>query len=108
MEETDDRGRKTRTTEARDKRRGIPQGSPISPLLANLYMRRFVLGWKMFGLERTLGTRHRDLRRRRCATNALTEGGADAVQEMRVGPSEPAVRSRLQTTASCDGQEPWW
>ena len=50
-------GRKTRTTEARDKRRGIPQGSPISPLLANIYMRRFVLGWKMFGLERTLGTR---------------------------------------------------
>ena len=29
------------------------------------------------------------------------------MQEMRVGPSEPAVRSRLQTTASCDGQEPW-
>ena len=32
VEETDDRGRKTRTTEARDKRRGIPQGSPITPL----------------------------------------------------------------------------
>jgi RNA-directed DNA polymerase len=46
VEETDNRGRKTRTTEARDNRRGIPQGSPISPLLANLYMRRFVLGWK--------------------------------------------------------------
>ena len=57
VEETDDRGRRTRTTEARDKRRGIPQGSPISPLLANLYMRRFVLGWKMFGLERSLGSR---------------------------------------------------
>ena len=57
MEETDNRGRKTRTTEARDQRRGIPQGSPISPLLANIYMRRFVLGWKMLGLERTLGTR---------------------------------------------------
>ena len=57
VEETDDRGRKTRTTEARDKRRGIPQGSPISPLLANIYMRRFVLGWKMFGLERSLGSR---------------------------------------------------
>src|SRR6516225_559349 len=57
VEETDDRGRMTRTTEARDKRRGIPQGSPISPLLANLYMRRFVLGWKMLGLERSLGTR---------------------------------------------------
>ena len=57
VEETDDRGRKTRTTEARDNRRGIPQGSLISPLLANLYMRRFVLGWKMLGLERSLGTR---------------------------------------------------
>jgi RNA-directed DNA polymerase len=57
VEETDDRGRKTRTTEARDNRRGIPQGSPISPLLANLYMRRFVLGWKKLGLERSLGTR---------------------------------------------------
>jgi hypothetical protein len=31
VEETDDRGRRTRTTEARDKRRGIPQGSPITP-----------------------------------------------------------------------------
>ena len=57
VEETDDRGRRIHTTEARDKRRGIPQGSPISPLLANIYMRRFVLGWKMFGLERTLGSR---------------------------------------------------
>jgi group II intron reverse transcriptase/maturase len=56
VEETDDRGRKTRTTEARDKRRGIPQGSPFSPLLANLYMRRFVLGWKMLGLEHSLGS----------------------------------------------------
>ena len=57
VEETDKRGRKTRTTEARDSRCGIPQGSPVSPLLANLYMRRFVLGWKKLGLERSLGTR---------------------------------------------------
>ena len=57
VEETDDRGRKTRTTEAKDHRRGIPQGSPISPLLANVYMRRFVLGWKKLGLEQSLGSR---------------------------------------------------
>ncbi len=57
VEETDDRGSKTRTTEAKDTRRGIPQGSPLSPLLANLYMRRFVLGWKMLGLEQSLGSR---------------------------------------------------
>jgi group II intron reverse transcriptase/maturase len=57
VEETDDRGRKTRTTEAKDRRRGIPQGSPISPLLANLYMRRFVLGWQKLGLEERLSCR---------------------------------------------------
>ncbi len=57
VEETDDRGRKTRTTVAKDSGRGIPQGSPISPLLANLYMRRFVLGWKKLGLEESLGSR---------------------------------------------------
>jgi group II intron reverse transcriptase/maturase len=57
VEETDDRGRKSRTTGAKDQRRGIPQGSPISPLLANLYLRRFVLGWKQRGLEQSLGTR---------------------------------------------------
>jgi len=40
VEETDDRGRKKRTTEAKDQLRGIPQGSPLAPLLANRYMRR--------------------------------------------------------------------
>ena len=29
---------------------GTPQGSPLSPLLANLYIRRFILGWKKLGL----------------------------------------------------------
>jgi len=57
VEETDQRGRKKRTTEAKDNGRGIPQGSPISPLLSNLYMRRFVLAWKKLGLERSLGSR---------------------------------------------------
>ena len=57
VEETNQRVRRTRTTEARDSRRGIPQGSPLSPLLANLYMRRFVLGWKKLGLEQSLGSR---------------------------------------------------
>ena len=57
VEETDDRGRKTRTSQARDERLGIPQGSPLSPLLANLYMRRLVLGWEKLGLEESLGSR---------------------------------------------------
>src|SRR6266849_310344 len=63
VEETDERGRKTRTTEARDKRRGIPQGSPVSPLLANIYMRRFVLVWQKLGLERSLGQAEADRER---------------------------------------------
>jgi retron-type reverse transcriptase len=31
VEETDARGRRTRTTDAKDNGRGIPQGSPITP-----------------------------------------------------------------------------
>src|SRR3954470_17776760 len=42
------------TTEARDRHRGTPQGSPISPLLANLYFRRFLLAWERFGHRRRL------------------------------------------------------
>jgi group II intron reverse transcriptase/maturase len=57
VEATDKRGRKTHTTVAKDSRCAIPQGSPLSPLLANLYMRRFVLGCKQRGLERRLGSR---------------------------------------------------
>ncbi|MBD3163511.1 MAG: group II intron reverse transcriptase/maturase [Candidatus Latescibacteria bacterium] len=51
VEESDDRGRRHRTTRNKDEGRGCPQGAPISPLLANLYMRRFVVGWKALGYE---------------------------------------------------------
>ena len=49
VEETDRRGHVQRTTPYKDDGRGMSQGSPISPLFGNLYMRRFVLGWKKLG-----------------------------------------------------------
>jgi len=54
VEETDERGRRRRTTRNKDEGRGSPQGSPLSPLLANVYMRRFIVGWKVLGHERRL------------------------------------------------------
>jgi RNA-directed DNA polymerase len=54
VEEVDARGRKQRTTRNKDEGRGTPQGAPLSPLLANLYMRRFILGWKVQGHQRRL------------------------------------------------------
>lgn len=46
-----------RTTAAADTNRGVPQGSPISPLASNLYLRRFVLAWKQSGHEQRLQAR---------------------------------------------------
>jgi len=54
VEEVDDRGRARRTTRNKDEGRGSPQGSPLSPLLANIYMRRFIVGWKVLGHEQRL------------------------------------------------------
>jgi len=54
VEETDEQGRTRRTTRNKDEGRGTPQGGVVSPLLANLYMRRFILGWKRLGHEERL------------------------------------------------------
>jgi group II intron reverse transcriptase/maturase len=54
VQETDERENMHRTTRNKDQGRGTPQGAPISPALSNLYMRRFVLGWKTLGHERRL------------------------------------------------------
>jgi group II intron reverse transcriptase/maturase len=43
-----------RTTEARDSGRGTPQGAVVSPLLSNLYFRRFALAWQQRGIDQKL------------------------------------------------------
>jgi RNA-directed DNA polymerase len=57
VEEDDGRGGKRRSNPGREHKKGTPQGAPISPLLSNLYMRRFVLGWKELGYEKRLRAR---------------------------------------------------
>jgi len=57
VEEDDGKGNKRQTTVNKDSGRGTPQGAPLSPLLANLYMRRFLLGWKQAGWDRKLKAR---------------------------------------------------
>ena len=47
-------GGEIRTTVARDTNRGTPQGGVISPMLANLYFRRFMLAWYGGGYARRL------------------------------------------------------
>jgi group II intron reverse transcriptase/maturase len=49
VEETDEKRRKSLTTRNKDEGRGTPQGAVISPLLANLYMRRFLVGFTQLG-----------------------------------------------------------
>ena len=52
VEEDDGEGGRRRTNRARREKKGTPQGAPVSPLFSNLYMRRFVMGWKVLGYAR--------------------------------------------------------
>lgn len=80
VEETDERGRKIRTTINQETRRGIPQGSPVSPLMANLYMRRFILGWEHWEASRKLGAR-------------IVNYADDLVMHCRPGRAEDALKA---------------
>ena len=109
VEETVERGNKRRTTVNKDSGKGTPQGAPVSPLLANLYMRRFLLGWKQQGWEQKLRA-HIVNYADDCVPRAQRVGRTQqcaTAQPMRGGPSESAYRSRFQTAFGGYGQKPW-
>jgi len=94
VEETGPKGGKRRTNPAKKAKRGTPQGAPISPLLSNLYMRRFILSWKQLGWERALGARivnYADDFVILCRT-----GGQEAYQAMQ------AIMERLKLTVNTE------
>lgn len=88
--------------------KGTPQGGVISTLLANLYLHRFDRAFRRGPAEKTGAklVRYAD----DCAPRAQrAEEGPKCVtaKSMRDGPSEPACRSRFQTTPGGCGQKPW-
>lgn len=54
VEETDERGQR-RTSDGKKATRGTPQGGVASPLMANIYMHRFIKAFRKYGLDRQYG-----------------------------------------------------
>lgn len=54
VEETDDKGNR-RMTGGKGSTKGTPQGGVISPLLANIYINRFLKHWRQTGASERLG-----------------------------------------------------
>ena len=78
--ESDERGRRRTERGATGTRAGgRRKGAPCSPLLGNLYMRRFLLGWKRLGHEPARCS-HRQLRRRLRDLLPAGNGGGGAAR----------------------------
>ena len=63
VEERDEAGRR-RMSGGKSNRKGTPQGGVVSPLLANLYMNRFLKFWPLEGVRQDFPRKSGQLRRR--------------------------------------------
>ena len=106
--EVDKDGKKRNVGGGKGNRKGTPQGGVISPLLSNLYLHILDRIWEQRDLQERLGARivryADDSAPRTCRRTQVLRSGV--ARKMGAGPSEPACRSRLQTTSSCMGKEP--
>ena len=102
VEEDDGHGGRRLTNRARRERKGTPQGSPISPLFSNIYMRRFILGWKVLGYARRFEAEIVRLRGRVTVLGKAISGGsnASAVEGLSYS-SEVAHQRRADPLAAC-------
>jgi retron-type reverse transcriptase len=86
--------------------KGTPQGGLVSPILANIYLHYSLDLWFEWVFQQSC---HGQSRLIRYADDGVPRKHAwvrstqcsYAAQKMRVGPSKPLCRWRLQTTVSC-------
>jgi hypothetical protein len=92
---------------------GVPQGGVISPLLSNVYLnevdKMLERAKAVTRYQRWTAVEYARFADDRAPRAQRAEEGPVCVTAlpMRGGPSEPACRSRFQTTSGGCGQKPW-
>ena len=102
--EEDGEGGTRRTNRARRERKGTPQGAPISPLLSNIYMRRFILGWKTLGHARRFGAEIVNYADDFCVLGKAPAADMLAVVERLMGSLKLPVNARKTRCLRCPGE----